>query len=447
MRKLKIILFTSLFLLTGCRGGRGKSSVSQLTSGSSMSSVTSQSGSSSLSTSSSLSSTSLTSPTKPVSQGSYTLLIYMCGSTLESDRQYGGLMTKSITNMLSVSGQPSDVNIVIETGGASSWRSTYGIRSDKLQRYHIRDQKLILDETLSDKNNMGLSSSLESFIEYGLTNYPADRTSLIFSNHGNAMWGVCFDENNPLSGLSYDWDDGLTNAEVYEAFENAFHDVGRTEKLDFIGYDACLMQMQDIAEFNSHYFNYMIASQESEVGEGWDYANWLDDLYAKKDTESVLKEICDTYITYCNNIGDTYCTLSYLNLNNIENYYNSFESLAIQLSSKINNSNKSSFIRLLNNCKKYGDDDSNYYGSYDVKDFLNKLSSNSTFNPGGNYISDTLSSYSLFVIYNKKGSEAGNSNGLCLFFSTSIDTEQSTYYSAEMTNFTSWRYLSITYGY
>jgi len=75
------------------------------------------------------------------------------------------------------------------------------------------------------------------------------------------------------------------------------------------------------------------------------------------------------------------------------------------------------------------------------------LLSNSTFNPGGTLVSDALSAFSNVVAYNKTGSSAGNSNGLCLFFSTTSYTEQDTYYNASMTNFSNWRYLSNTYGY
>jgi len=380
--------------------------------------------------------TSTTSSSTPSGPVKYTVMIYLCGSTLESEDGY--LCTQSISNILSVSGQPDDVNIIIETGGASRWSSTYSIKSNKLQRYHVRNQQLVLDETLSATNNMGLSSTFESFIEWGLTSYPAEKTAVILSNHGGAMWGVCFDQNNPLSGLSYDWDDGLTNDEVNLALSNAFRDTGRTSKLEWIGYDACLMQVQDIAEFNSKYFNYMIASEESEVGEGWAYSNWIDDLYAKKDTPTILKEICDTYLASCTGTDGRYCTLSYLDLSKMSDYYASFESLAASLKSKITSSNKSSFLSLVTSAKYYGDDEANYYCIYDAMDFLNKLNNNSTFNPGSALVNDTITKLSSLIGYNKIGSRAGNSNGLCLFFSTDSDSEQDTYYNASMTNFTNW---------
>ena len=200
----------------------------------------------------------------------WTIMIYMCGSDLESTNK---LATSDIKEILSKSGQPDDVNIIIETGGAKSWATTYGISKSSLERWHVENRKLVKDASIT-KANMGLTSTFQSFLEWGLTEYPAEKTGVILWNHGGAMRGVCYDENYS--------DDNLLNSEVKTALANAFTKTGQNEKLEFIGYDACLMQVQDVAEFNSQYFNYMIASQESESGYGWDYDTWVDDLYTYK---------------------------------------------------------------------------------------------------------------------------------------------------------------------
>lgn len=93
----------------------------------------------------------------------------MCGSDLESDSQQGGLATANLKEILSVN-LPDNVNFVIETGGASSWKSTYGISSSKLGRYEVKNKKLVLKESLS-KANMGSSSTLQSFVEWGLKDW------------------------------------------------------------------------------------------------------------------------------------------------------------------------------------------------------------------------------------------------------------------------------------
>ena len=402
-----------------------------------------------------------------VQKDAYTVLIYMCGSNLESDYanqtsiyyegQYYehdgiGLATSDINEILSVSNQPNDINIVIETGGAKKWtNNTYGkygdysIDASKLQRHHVKNGKIVLDDTLTYAS-MGKTSTLQSFLEYGLSTYPAEKTALILWNHGGGLQGVCFDEKSS--------DDSLTANEVINAVSGALSNVENApSKLEWIGYDACLMGVQDIAEKNSEYFKYMIASQESEAGAGWDYDNWIDDLYAKKDTETILKAICDSFIAD-NNYDDygNYTTayndqtLAYYNLAYAAEYKNAWESMAQQLSSKLSNSNKSSFASLVKSCKHYADTDYEYYGLFDAKDFINKLANNSTFKPASSYTTAVLNAHAKFVPYAAKGAKAGNSNGVSLYWAYNSNTSYYNTYTNSVTNFTNWCSMSSTYG-
>ena len=371
----------------------------------------------------------------------HTILIYMCGSNLESDYASSneGLASGDITEILNISNQPDDVNIVIETGGANKWSSEYGISSSNLQRWHVENQDLVLDKTLSYAS-MGSSSTLQSFVEYGLENYPANRVGLIFWNHGGAMRGVCYDEKKN--------DDNLLTDEVSSALTAAYNNTG-TSKLEWVGYDACLMQVQDIASINSDYFNYMIASEESEAGYGWDYDTWVDDLYAHKTTPVIMKAIVDGFIA--DNGGANYSgndqTLSYLDLSYMSAYITAWDNMAAQLATKLNSSNKSDFNTLVKKAKHYADSDYTAYGTFDAKDFINKLASDSTFNPGSTYTNAVLAAHSNLVAYSLCGKGAGNSYGLCMFWAVSSSCSKSTYYKATMTKFTEWRSLVNSFGY
>ena len=323
---------------------------------------------------------------------------------------------------------------------------------------------------------MGASSTFQSFLEWGLSKYPADKTGVVLWNHGGAMMGVCYDEKKN--------DDSLTNSEVNKALSNAFKRVGRTEKLEWIGYDACLMQVQDIAEKNSEYFNYMIAAQESEAGEGWEYNTWIDDVYAKKDTNTILKAICDGFISsYQNTYGkqgyDNDQTLSYLDLSKMANYKTKFESLATAVKVE---ATASTLRAMAKNVKDYGttyysskqelqqagyglnpgdeyyygkygivyengyyvDHGYNFFGTFDVVDFLNKLSS--TYSSLNTKINETKTALNELVVYNKVGAQAGNSNGLCLYFPLHTMCDKATNYASSETNFTNWRTVVNSFG-
>ena len=367
----------------------------------------------------------------------WTVMVYMCGADLESD---SGLATSDLNEILKVSGQPDDVNIIVETGGAKSWKSgqSYTISSSKLERWHVDNKKLVKDDSLTYAS-MGLSSTFQSFLEWGLTEYPAEKTGVIMWNHGGGMQGVCFDEKKS--------DDSLLTNEVVTAVKNAKENTGHTEKLEWIGYDACLMQVQDIAEKNSPYFNYMIASEESESGYGWDYDTWVDDLYAKKSTQTILKAIVDGFITENGGTSSSKNdqTLSYLNLDYADEYLAAWEDMAANIT--ITSSNKSSFNSLVKSVKYYADNYMSYYGLFDAKDFVNKLANNSTFNPGSTYTDAVLEAHANFVEYSSCGKGAGNSYGLAMFWSVSSSCGKSSYYTSSMTNFANWRSLNTSYGY
>lgn len=376
------------------------------------------------------------------SKDDHTVLIYMCGADLESENQ---LATGDIQEILKVSGQPDDVNIVIETGGATSWASTYGISSTYLERYHVENKSLVRDNQLTYAS-MGLTSTLQSFIEYGLNNYPAERTGLVFWNHGGGMRGVCYDEKKN--------DDVLKNSEIRSAISGALSNCGMSgQKLEWVGYDACLMAVQDIAITNADYFNYMIASEESEAGYGWDYDTWVDDLYSKKTTTTILKAIVDGFISdnggASSSSGDQ--TLSYMNLSYAAAYKTAWENLATQLNSVVTSSNKSSFnSAITSNVKHYADTDYDYFCTFDAWDFVDKLANNSAFSSfrvDSSYTTAVKNAHANLVAYNLAQKGAGVSKGLCMYWPNSSQySDVSTYYTTSETTLTTWRSFCVNKG-
>ena len=422
----------------------------------------------------------------------YTIMIYMCGSDLESgndgeghtDVNGAGLATEDIAEILSVKNKPDDVNIIIETGGALAWKSTYGIKSNKIGRWHVQKNgtttSLVNDAQLDYTTGMGNSKTFEEFMKWGLSKYPADRTGVILWNHGGAMRGVCYDETNVGNN------DPLLASEIETAVDRAFRSVRRTDKLEWIGYDACLMQVQDIAYKNSKYFNYMVGSEESEAGEGWEYSSWIDDVYAKKSTDTILTEICTGFISaYDNKYGSSTNdqTLSYLDLSKMEDYKAAWENLAVELNKVI--PSKDSFQSFMKGCKEYGtvvyknsyqlaqagydlnpgeeyyygnygivysggkyyDYGYNYFAIFDAMSVLNKLDTTSAYASVKSYVTAAKTAFNNVVKCSETGSLVkDNSFGLCCYFPCHKYCSKSKYYSSSETNFTSWQSVVNTYG-
>ena len=355
----------------------------------------------------------------------WTIMLYICGSNLESDY---GCASEDIGEVLSVPNKPDDVNIIMETGGTTRWHR-YNIASNVLSRYHVENQKLVLDTTLP-KENMGKQSTFESFLTWGLQNYPADKTGIILWNHGGALGGCCYDDSIGSS-------DSLLNSETSSAFKKVFSANG-VDKLEFIGYDACLMQIQDVAEFNSKYFNYMVGSEEAEGGDGWTYNGWIDELYDGDDTDTILEAACDSFVEHFGFGSDQ--TLSYLDLSRMSTYLEKFEIMASAIKNTVKN-NYNAFKNLLSRVKDYGDDNSSWwptdgltsFGTVDGYDFLTKLGEDDTYSAFSSQITDAKTAYNNVVSYSKAGSGAGQSHGLAIVAAIYVS------YPAAETSFNSWR--------
>ena len=196
-------------------------------------------------------------------QGSYVLLVYICGSNLESS---SGAATKNISEMLSAK-LPAKTTVVFQTGGTKKWRD-YNIPSNQSCRYEIRDGQLMLVEQ-RDTVNMGDAQSLSDFLLWAYNAYSAEKYGLILWDHGGgSVKGVCYDEN--FGG------DALKLPELKTAL-SAFYE-GSNRKLDFIGFDACLMATVETLFTVGPFVNNMVASEELEPSGGWDYKVLLENL-------------------------------------------------------------------------------------------------------------------------------------------------------------------------
>lgn len=263
------------------------------------------------------------------SQDAYTILLYVCGSNLESG---SGLATADLKEVVAAGALPEGANIVVETGGSTSWSSTSkNITSDAstiptaLTRWTLNSsaklEKVSVSQQPSD-SSMGESSTFESFLEWGITNYPADKTGVILWNHGGGMNGACSDDNY--------YGDSLTPAELYRALQKVLGTGSNKTKLEWIGYDCCTMQMADIASVNADYFHYQIASQELEDGNGWSYTNWVKKLYRSvKDgtelaTSDLLNTICEDFVSSYGNDSSNNQVLSAIKLDNMPTFVNAF---------------------------------------------------------------------------------------------------------------------------
>ena len=223
---------------------------------------------------------------------SWAVYWYLCGSDLESN---GGFATMDLSEMMEVE-LPENVNVVIETGGASVWQNDE-VDPSKLQRWLYNSEGLQLLEE-SETANMGDAQTLYEFLDFASTNYPADRVAVTFWNHGGgSVSGAAFDE---LHGL-----DSLDLAEMYQAFDAVWPADKDDPALELIGFDTCLMATVDVAAVFQNFAKYLVASEEVEPANGWLYSSWLGALAEDPamDGARLGRTICDSYYEGCEAVG------------------------------------------------------------------------------------------------------------------------------------------------
>ncbi len=211
------------------------------------------------------------------SEKALTLMIYMCGTNLES--QYGSA-TADIQEILASGVDTRAVNVVLMTGGAQSWQ--LGLDPERITVSDVvRGQlRTVLQE---DAMNMGEPDTLAELLRCGLERYPARDYALILWDHGaGPLGGVCMDELNDMDRLSL--------GEIAEALER----VSLPKKLSWIGFDACLMSSAEVARAVAPFAEYMIASQATEPAAGWGYG-FLQGVEADTDGAATGRRIVDAY--------------------------------------------------------------------------------------------------------------------------------------------------------
>ena len=161
-----------------------------------------------------------------------TLLMYVCGASIQ-DEACDDIEEMTRANI------GDDVNVVILTGGASEW-DFEGIEGNTRTLITLKDGDF---DTVEDWGwqSMGSGESLLEFMEYGLREYPADRTVMVLWDHGaGSEGGMCFD-------YTTDDQDGLSLVEINDVLYDLSESMGDDFHIDVLGCDACMMATYEMA--------------------------------------------------------------------------------------------------------------------------------------------------------------------------------------------------------
>ena len=175
--------------------------------------------------------------------------------------------------------------------------------------------------------NTGDPDELVEFVQWAQTNYPAEHYALNIWNHGSGATGVAYEQSCP----DYCWyygneADKLELSEIDYAL-NQITNNGEN-KLDIVGFDACLMSTIEVVEAVAPYSDIMIGSEILEPGDGWDYS-FLQLIVDNPATtpEQLGAKIVDTFVAQGQTSDQSYA-LTMLNMTAAEYAINSINKLA-----------------------------------------------------------------------------------------------------------------------
>ncbi len=335
-------------------------------------------------------------------QDQVTVMVYMCGSDLESR---SGMATKDLQEMANAT-LSNKVRLLVYTGGASRWQNNV-VSSSTNQIYEVKNGQF--SRVVDNDGNRAMSdpATLTRFIKYASTNYEANRYQLIFWDHGGgSVSGFGYDEKHQRPAMNLaEIDSALTNANV---------------KFDFIGFDACLMATVENAQMLSKHADYLIGSEETEPGTGWYYTNWLTRLSTNSSTTTlnIGKMIADDYMSH--NKGNYNTTLSIVDLSELSKTLTSpFNNFAKSINSMMQTDKKTDVMNARMKSREFAQ--ANRIDQIDLSDFAGRIN-----NDEGSKLSSVIKSA---IKYNR--TNMMNAYGLSIFFPQSrtnkIDSMVDTY--------------------
>lgn len=353
----------------------------------------------------------ISTPEPNAEAGTWAIYWYLCGSDLESN---GGFATSDLMEMMEVA-LPENVRVVIQTGGAKTWQNNV-VDADILQRYVYDSEGLTLVDELPPAS-MGDAATLTDFLRYCKQNYPAEKTAVLFWNHGGgSVSGAAFDER-----YSYD---SLTLDEMQTAFGRVWEADENNPPLELVGFDTCLMATVDVAGTFAGTAHYLVASEEVEPANGWDYTGWLGALAADPamDGAALGEVICDAYYAGCQAVGThSNATLSLTDLTRTGPLLEAYEAFGAEaLAAACEDPGFfSRFARIAVQSENYGGNtrEQGYTNMVDLGDLARK---SSDLLDSAQAVTDALSDC---VLYQVGGIYRAQASGLSCYYSYNGDTD------------------------
>ncbi|WP_292935565.1 pre-peptidase C-terminal domain-containing protein [Noviherbaspirillum sp.] len=248
------------------------------------------------------------------SQGTWTVMVYVDGdNNLES-------FALSDVNEMEAASLPQNVRVAALVDRISGYSSADGNWTDS--RFGLLSHDNDLNHVSSNltswgERNMGSTSTLTEFINASAQAAPADHYALVIWDHGGGIAGVAWDDTSYSANLSLN--------EVSQAIS-----ASSVTHFDMIGFDACLQGVLDQGYALRTQTDYVVVSEDTEPGDGWDYTNWLS-LFQQQASPSgsqLATQAVNSYESFYQAQGNNQVTLAALNASEVGDLATAWDNFA-----------------------------------------------------------------------------------------------------------------------
>jgi hypothetical protein len=274
--------------------------------------------------------------------------------------------------------------------------------------YYVEDGKLEI-LTKHGEVDMGDYKVYADFVKSSIKKYPAKHYCSIIWNHGTG-WRAK-NAKNPSRGISYDDQSGnhITTAQLGFALKSINQLLKR--KIDLLCFDACLMQMVEVAYTAKEGADLVVGSEEVEPGDGYPYKEIFSGMKQGMSPSDVAKLIVNSYAKSYDDGSAGYQTSTQSCL--VSSAYENFKGALNQFSKMLMQSDYNKQIaKVLNEVQNFG-----YPENIDLKDFV-LLCKSKIKNAGVNNSADkVLNCLEKLVPYNaRSGYGVNHAFGLAIYF-------------------------------
>ncbi len=346
----------------------------------------------------------------------WTLMFYM-----DSDNNLESAQIEDLEEMMKV-GSTSNVNLVIlvdrsnknneddgytdrPVGGLKNWTTAKYLYIEKGRLREIADWGEV---------NMGDPANFKKFLQTAASQFPAQHYGLIFGDHGAGWIGISGDES--ADG------DNLDTVELPAVFKEI---TAKTGKFDLIGFDACLMANFEAAKAIAPFGKTMIASEELEPGNGWNYTPLLGAFTQNPNMDSVAlgKIIINTFRDYYLGQGeggrDKSVTLSMLDLDKIPALETAVSNLGINNQTFIKSGGRNTWLqtaRARSKTEEFGVHQGTHFNYYDLIDYAENIKRAQADGQTIQAADAVIAAVKSTVLYKINGAGHPGSNGLSIYF-------------------------------